>query len=233
MKILLFNIAPLLLAATTIASEEHYTQHPVVATVQNDITTTIPPSPECWMGAMKAMHQLERDAASPHDSSTESPQSLGTIVCTGMTHDHKKALALELARCQMEDVGRDLFHKTTIDCNRPVQSAKTLHSCLSQMTDQGMHSYSLFFTHVHQSCTRLTQEQLMQASQVATEQLHTMLAHQSERWAQREERDEELRAQHQQVLESLWSKAKEREVEFEKLTKVCFSVWCTCNANGM
>ena len=179
---------------------------------------------------MKAMHQLERDAAS-HDGS-KPPLSLGTIVCTAMSHNHKKALALELARCQMEDVGRSLFMNddssddAIADCSKPVESAAVLRSCLSRMTDAGMHSYALFFTHVHQSCTRLTQEQLFQASQVATEQLHTMLAHQSEMWAEREEREHVLRAQHQDMLERLWSKAEEREREIAELTKV--SYWLVC-----
>lgn len=225
-NLLTVALSSLLLTAGTLGSQEHYT-HPIVSTVRHEVANTVPPSPECWMGAMKAMHQLERDAASD-DGTTNVPQSLGSIVCTGMTHDHKKALALELARCQMEDVGRNLFHETLNNCNRPVQSTETLHSCLSQMTDAGMHSYSLFFTHVHQSCTRLTQEHLMQASHAATEQLHTMLAHQSDLWQHERERDEQVRAQHEQVLERLWSKAEEREREFEKLTKVCLSCSVLC-----
>jgi hypothetical protein len=218
-------LVALLIIMSTMAQQQQQDQHymhPVVSSTQNEIMTGVPPSPECWMGAMKAMHQLERDASSHHNGA-EPPSSLGSIVCTAMSHNHKKALALELARCQMEDVGRSLFVETTndaVDCSRPVESTTVLHSCLSRMTDAGMHSYSLFFTHVHQSCTRLTQEQLMQASQVATEQLHTMLAHQSEMWAEREERDQELRAQHEKMLQSLWSKAEEREREMAELTKV-------------
>lgn len=187
---------------------------------------SVPPSPECWIGAMKAMHQLERDAATFEHH--EEPLSLGSLVCTNMSHDHKKALALELARCQMQDVGRALFHgqATTdgdaVDCSRPITSKHVLHSCLSRMTDQGMHSYALFFTHVHQSCTRLTQEQLMQASQVATEQLHNMLDRQSEMWMEREERDKIMRAQHEEMLQNLWIKAEEREKEMLELTKVRF-----------
>jgi len=222
-----FTMKNLLLVASFIATniistaQQQQNHYPVASTPHHDITTTVHPSPECWMDAMKAMHQLERDAAASHNSDESPPLlSLGSFVCTTMSHDHKKALALELARCQMQDVGRLLFHETTIDCNRPVQSTLVLHSCLSLMTDAGMHSYALFFTHVHQSCTRLTQEQLVQASQVATEQLYTMLAHQSTLWAQHQERDQELRAQHAEILESLWSKAEEREREIEILTKV-------------
>ena len=69
---------------------------------------------------------------------------------------------------------------------------------------------------------RLTQEQLMQASQVATEQLHNMLDRQSEMWTEREERDKEMRAQHEEMLQNLWIKAEEREKEMLKLTKVRF-----------
>lgn len=232
MNLLVFVVA-LLLAAKTTAQHQHYDdqQHnmnPVVSSSRHhEIITSVPPSPECWIGAMRAMHQLERDASSRHHENGEPPLSLGSIVCTNMSHDHKKALALELARCQMEDVGRSLFHEqaTTNDddamnCSRPVKSKAVLHSCLSRMTDAGMHSYALFFTHVHQSCTRLTQEQLMQASQVATEQLHNMLAHQSEMWTEREERDKEFREQHEEMLKNLWTKAEEREKEMLELTKV-------------
>lgn len=217
MKLLL--AAPFIIASTTAQHQQQHYMQPVVSSSQNDVMAAVPPSPECWMGAMKAMHQLERDAAANGEQPPSS--SLGSIVCTNMSHDHKKALALELARCQMKDVGRLLFHDTNNeDCSRPVTSTTVLHSCLSRMTDAGMNAYSLFFTHVHQSCTRLTQEQLMQASQVATEQLHTMLAHQSEMWAEREERDQELRAQHEEMLASLWTKAEEREKEIAELTKV-------------
>lgn len=221
-------------AQTTSAQQEQHATYvnPAVLPLpqHHNVMTSVPPSPECWIGAMKAMHQLERDASATSSEHDEEPLSLGSLVCTNMSHDHKKALALELARCQMQDVGRALFHETATtddndamdDCSRPVTSKQVLQSCLSRMTDQGMHSYALFFTHVHQSCTRLTQEQLMQASQVATEQLHNMLDRQSEMWTEREERDQEMRAQHEEMLQNLWTKAEEREKEMLELTKVRF-----------
>lgn len=208
----------LALAATTaLQHQDEGFSHPVVSTPHNDIASTVPPSPECWMGAMTAMQQLPHDAASSFDGNSPPQHSLGSLVCTNMSHDHKKALALELARCQMEDVGRSLFEQdsTSVDqCSRPLTSTAVLHSCLGKMTDQGMHAYSLFFTHVHQSCTRLTQEHLMQASQVATEQLHTIMAQQNQVWADRD-------AQHEEMLSNLWNKAEEREREMMELTKVC------------
>ena len=232
---LLFVVVLLLGAAqTSDAQQEQHSNYmnPAVSSLsqQQNAMASVPPSPECWIGAMKAMHQLERDSSSTSSQHDEEPLSLGSLVCTNMSHDHKKALALELARCQMQDVGRTLFHKeeatTTdaIDCSRPVTSKQVLHSCLSRMTDQGMHSYALFFTHVHQSCTRLTQEQLVQASQVATEQLHNMLDRQSELWTEREERDKEMRTQHEEMLQNLWTKAEERDKEMLKLTKVGFAM---------
>ena len=190
------------------------------------------------------LHLENKNAASQETP----PSSLGSIVCAAMSHDHKKALALELARCQMEDSGRALFDpNNATGCSRPMTSTKILHTCLSQMTDAGLNAYLHSFSHVHQSCIRLTEERLIQASHVATEQLHAMLAHQSEMmqashvatdqlhamlayqsemWAKREEhereremRDKEIRKQHEKMLENLWSKSEEQNNQMLELTK--------------
>lgn len=201
----------LLLALSSSSVHAHGLNHdPAMPTsAQADVVSTVQPSPECWMEAMKAMQQLQHDASN-HDRDTP---SLGSVVCSNMSHDHKKALALELARCQMQDLGRPLFEHSelnTTSCNRPILDSTNLHACLMRMTTAGVHAYSLFFTHVHQSCTRLTQEHLMQASQVASQQLLSTIEKQSQQWASHQE-------EHSTLLQQLYTVVQERQEDFQEL----------------
>ena len=149
-------------------SHEHF-QHGALFldTQQPQLPPQIHLSPQCWRNAMEASL-----------GTTTATELLGTALCNHMSSTHQKRLALELANCHLADVGRDMFVPTS-PCHDFVTRQSMMDSltvCLRQLTDGGVTSYTHFFTHVHQTCLRLTSEVTIQYQQQVTEQL-TQVSH--------------------------------------------------------
>jgi hypothetical protein len=148
-----------------------------------------PASPECWLTAIKAFDYLS-NSNHHHRNNANS--------CSWMTPDHQKLLALELARCHLQDLGRPLFLQNNhMDGHFDSDEGKCttenyshhLAICLANLSDTGVHTYTHFFSYVNQLCTRLLQEvavghfqdtshQLAKTSQLAQERLHSMVQQQ-------------------------------------------------------
>jgi hypothetical protein len=65
------------------------------------------PAPKCWRSAMHVL--LWQDNGSSNRKNGPHQQQDAVILCQGLPDSHQKLLALEIARCHMADLGRDLF----------------------------------------------------------------------------------------------------------------------------
>jgi hypothetical protein len=114
----------------------------------------IPVSPSCWATAIALLGSPGTDAAS---------------FCANLPETSQKRLALELARCHMEDVQKPLFHspRKAQECTKtsPLSSNESLRSCLSGLTDSGEHAYTHYMPYLQALCTRKTQELFLQHQQ--------------------------------------------------------------------
>ena len=146
----------------------------------------LPASPDCWLDAIQALKDqtgsvLEEAfyAASSEDGS----HALNSLTCNWLTSVDQKVLALELSKCQLQDLQRALFKfhedKDHQACSKVLQDYRTVQvggsekqykanqaklsrdissKCLSRLTENGFHVYTHFFSYVNQICTRLLSE---------------------------------------------------------------------------
>eukprot|EP00934_Nitzschia_sp_Nitz4_P001175 Nitzschia sp. Nitz4//scaffold31_size150131//131102//132751//NITZ4_002852-RA/size150131-processed-gene-0.210-mRNA-1//1//CDS//3329547731//1175//frame0 len=149
-------------------------------------------SPECWLDAVRA---LNLDTMSNSDT------------CSWMSSHQQKMLALELARCHVQELGRSIFQESSPDCSLHSYQAN-FYDCLTQLTPTGETSYTHFLTYINQLCTRLLREvvmtnyyetsmQLARTSAQAQQQLQYMVEQQSQLWESWKYREEETSRLHE------------------------------------
>ena len=199
MKLILFSVLvpPLLLAQ----NDQHHALLPIIHL-----------SPQCWIHALQ--------------DATTTRTSFGTSLCVAMSPEQEKILALEMARCHLAEAGRTLFYHTLHKyndgdddsdhdelCASPI-SILQLPSCLLQLSDTGLHSYTHFFTHVHQACVRLTSDlaiqyqqsvaiQLAQTSQGAVESFQAIVQQQEIMVKKDQQREAHALEYQQQFMENM------------------------------
>lgn len=137
-------------------------------------TVATPPAPQkCWLEALKIFQPTNK-----YDIQTT------TKVCEEMTPIQQKALAFELARCHLQDLGRKMVatavgehiddlqdcvaleDDTAIDDDAGKDSQfPNLPQCLSSLTDSGANAYTTFLAQVVSLCNRLTQYMLISFQQ--------------------------------------------------------------------
>ena len=151
-----------------------------------------PPQPQCWVDAFKMFQPNNQDDIQG-----------STKVCESIGPHQKKAFAFELARCHLEDVGRDIIDfgddegiRNPQDCTIAANSDfphdfegeyyhdgsdlpyfPNLSKCLKYMTDAGLVAYTQFFSQVMQLCNRLTEHMAIDFQQHAATQLAKMSEH--------------------------------------------------------
>jgi hypothetical protein len=90
----------------------------------------------------------------PHSDSTKA-------FCQSMHEDHQKLLALMIAQCHLQDLGKSLVDDPDVlqDClKRAASSREILMACLKQLTESGANAYTHYVAYVQHFCARLTQE---------------------------------------------------------------------------
>lgn len=118
------------------------------------IVAGLPPSPDCWLRAIRAM---EMDSTSTADA------------CNWMTTQHQKIMALEMARCHVHDLGHMLFEQSSITGLDSSETTACSHEnyrqhlaiCLTHLTPSAETAYTHFMTYINQLCTRLSREVVM------------------------------------------------------------------------
>jgi hypothetical protein len=146
----------------------------------------LPASPDCWLDAIQALKIQTGsvlEAAFFAASSEDGSHALNSMTCSWLTSVDQKVLALELSKCQLQDLERPLFKfdndEDHIACSNVLQEYKKVQvggtekqqkgnqakmsrdissKCLSRFTDIGINSYTYFFSYVNQLCTRLLSE---------------------------------------------------------------------------
>ncbi|CAB9511786.1 expressed unknown protein [Seminavis robusta] len=127
--------------------------------------------PQCWVEALKIFQPKNQQE-----------MAMTSRVCERMGPQHQKALAFELARCHLEDLGRDIIEEGSIQAKNKEGSVVTdprhcialgpesstsdddnqqfphLPHCLRSLTEAGSNAYTLFFGQVVQLCNQLTQQ---------------------------------------------------------------------------
>ena len=189
--------------ADRVSSLPHHDEHSSAEhpTANDAVTLTRPPSsPECWLSAISLFqtipfkqnhhhhHSQHYFASDLHQDDTTTFTATATVaeldatkLCQYLPEQYQKRLALEIARCHLQDVGRPLFINATVerrcvldptDDNNDDQ-AENVHPnsqekkrksgadikwCLKQLTDYGVNAYTHHFAYVSSLCIRLTQE---------------------------------------------------------------------------
>jgi hypothetical protein len=85
-----------------------------------------PPAPKCWRNAMHLLLWQDYNDSFPIDRK-HGPHQDATILCQSLPDSHQKLLALEIARCHMADLGRDLF-------STPIQRANVKETTADEST---------------------------------------------------------------------------------------------------
>ncbi|KAL3911941.1 MAG: hypothetical protein SGILL_007083 [Bacillariaceae sp.] len=146
----------------------------------------LPASPDCWLDAIQALKVQTgsvMEEAFYAASSEDGSHALNSLTCNWLSSVDQKVLALELSKCQLEDLQRPLykFHedKDQQACSKALQDYGTVQvggsekqhkahqaklsrevslKCLSRLTENGFHVYTHFYSYVNQICTRLLSE---------------------------------------------------------------------------
>jgi hypothetical protein len=130
-----------------------------------DTYTIPPPSPRCWKTAWKLFQHVQQDQ---HSSDAQA-------MCSVMPEAQQKALALEIARCHLQDLGiplikdRAMLHQCSEGQQQKHQQDSpfddtnntVLQKCLKSLTAEGINAYTHYISYVQQLCTRLTAEHMV------------------------------------------------------------------------
>ncbi|KAL3924950.1 MAG: hypothetical protein SGILL_000723 [Bacillariaceae sp.] len=185
----------------------------------------LPASPDCWLDALQALKiqtGSEWEEKFYDTSSEDDGHALNSLTCSWLSSVDQKVLALELSKCHMKDLGRPLFlfeeFEGNQECSRVLQdygkvqgkmtqkhqsklSREISTICLSRLTDNGVNTYTHFFSYVNSLCTRLlsqyilgqyyeTSHHLARSSAVAEEKIQRIIEQQDEifrAWNEREQ----------------------------------------------
>jgi hypothetical protein len=115
------------------------------------------PSPKCWQNAITLFHS-ERTIQDLKDLES---------LCASMPETYQKLLALEIASCHLQDLGKELYRDEglrEVCMNSDTFNGgydRKLAVCLKQLTATGENSYTVYITYVQNMCIRLTQELLL------------------------------------------------------------------------
>ena len=179
-----------------------------------------PQLPKCWLEALKVFQP-----------SNEYDVATTTQMCEKLEPMQQKALAFELARCHLQDLGRKMIESAAgehigdlQDCVALVYDASkededvvkgssfpNLPKCLTSLTDHGANAYTHFLAQVVSLCNRLTQHMFIGFQRHTSMQL-AKISHQTielfTNTIQRQqeafyEREAEMRKQHEHFYKSL------------------------------
>lgn len=123
-------------------------------------------APKCWKAATRVLLEL-----------TSSFSSDSTALCQTMTENHQKFLALEIAKCHLNDMGLDLYQDTDFvqkHCRAITASRndwESLFGCLKSLSPAGVNAYTHYVSHVQMLCTRLTRDVVASYQQETYEHL--------------------------------------------------------------
>lgn len=172
---------------------------PLTSEVQTQSFEAIPHSPECWKSAIVVFRKTQ-------DLSDDTTASF----CKIMPEEYQKLLALLIAQCHLEDLGKPLFKDVNIlasECIHHGQSTDErrdiLQRCLKQLTDAGASAYTHYVSYVQQLCTRLTQELLMRYQQEVQKEAADRFSNISMQSIQQLETISELAQRHSDQMEAL------------------------------
>jgi hypothetical protein len=114
-------------------------------------------SPRCWQSAIALVQKAEQYL---------NAESAATL-CASLPEAHQKRLALEIAQCHMQDLGKPFYENTAIEtlCTTSSVDFDTVQMCLKHLTDAGENSYTHYITYVQILCTRKTQELFLRYQQ--------------------------------------------------------------------
>jgi hypothetical protein len=117
------------------------------------------PSPKCWKNAINLFHS---------EIITHTENDISSF-CASLPESHQKLLALEIASCQLIDLGKELYRDDGFRevCMRSLDGDidRKLTVCLKQLTETGENTYTVYITYVQNMCIRLTQELVLQRLQ--------------------------------------------------------------------
>lgn len=198
----------------------------------NGLSPYSPPTPnQCWMDAIKILQ----------------PQSLkqvdkGSNMCEHMDPTHQKALAFELSRCHLADLGRKMTETVTGKIDDPDRDCTAtydddgifpnLSHCLNALTEAGTQAYTTFFANIVAYCNHLTTHLAIAFQQQTALEL-TKITHQTvnhftsiieSQQASFQEREKEYRQQHQEFFAAM-EKRQESLKENEASLFEAFQAW--------
>lgn len=171
---LLFVVGVFGIKSVSPLEQYHIQQHepslPIVQTPdqRHDVLSAIKVSPECWKMATTIVQKTH------HQLYTEDT----TRMCELLPEAHQKRLALEIARCHLQDLGRPLYRSSTTEreCSTNDVNLETVQMCLKQLTDSGENAYTQYISYIQILCIQLTQEAIIQGHQKVKDEVASTYA---------------------------------------------------------
>lgn len=138
----------------------------------NNAVIPVTASPKCWKQAITTLKIVSN------------PRSQGdaTELCSILPETKQKLLAIEIARCHLQDVSRSMFRKQCAAYCHNTIDEDTMPYCLANLADAGVNAYTHYISYIQQLCIRLTQEVILEQqyqSQFELNHRYQDMAHQS------------------------------------------------------
>lgn len=187
-------------------------QYHNIGTLQQQHDSQIPPlSPACWRNAMQAMTHLAGQSAQE--------AVLGKALCSRMAPEHYDILALEMARCKMDNLGQPMFIGDAAQACKTepftTRNAALVATCLASLSVAGANAYIHFASSVHNSCNHMVMELLSQHqeetsilltqnSEKVASRLEETLQGQEEFWIRAQQREQEMLEHHSRLVTNIW-----------------------------
>lgn len=131
---------------------------PIKKPTNHDGGLTKPPAqPQCWVEALKIFHQPQN----------VEEMEITEKICQSMTVHQQKALAFELARCQLQDMGRSIlqpnnndFVHDAQDCTKAAASTSNYDDTINNNEDDhnNNNDYGLYFPNLQQCLSIMTDQ---------------------------------------------------------------------------
>ena len=149
------------------------------SSVSSQPTGVVKVSPECWKRAtavLQTTYRQNKKEPYRHHNTEDA-----TKLCQALPEAHQKKLALEIARCHLQDLGRTLYRSSAAERECTTTTAANLdqeaiHSCLKQLTDSGENAYTQYVSYVQILCIQLTQEVLLEYQQSVQDEVASKYA---------------------------------------------------------
>ena len=74
------------------------------------VRNVMPPAPECWKASLLLFQESQRFSHHPHANINQLDTTATSKFCELLPEGQQKLLALMIAQCHLQDMGKSLYH---------------------------------------------------------------------------------------------------------------------------